>query len=250
MGIYEKFKQVCASEIAIQGTDTLLENASRDWMNLANPHKYSYHFEWMGRPIIQYPQDLVALQEIIWAVQPELIFETGIAHGGSLIFSAAMLELNAACGGPKAAEVLGLDIDIRPHNREAIEKHPMSKRITMIEGSSVDSAVALKVHAFARDKKRVLVILDSNHTHAHVLRELELYSSLVKAGGYLIVFDTVIEDMPEDSFPDRPWGKGDNPKTAVWEFLKSNDRFEINREIQEKLLLTLAPDGYLKCLKD
>jgi cephalosporin hydroxylase len=250
MGIYEKFKQVCASDIAIQGTDTLLENASRDWMNLANPHKYSYHFEWMGRPIIQYPQDLVALQEIIWAVQPELIFETGIAHGGSLIFSAAMLELNAACGGPKAAEVLGLDIDIRPHNREAIEKHPMSKRITMIEGSSVDSAVALKVHAFARDKKRVLVILDSNHTHAHVLRELELYSSLVKAGGYLIVFDTVIEDMPEDSFPDRPWGKGDNPKTAVWEFLKSNDRFEINREIQEKLLLTLAPDGYLKCLKD
>jgi cephalosporin hydroxylase len=250
MGNYETFKQVCASEIAIQGTDTLLENASRDWMNLANPHKYSYHFEWMGRPIIQYPQDLVALQEIIWAVQPELIFETGIAHGGSLIFSAAMLELNAACGGPKAAEVLGLDIDIRPHNREAIEKHPMSKRITMIEGSSVDSAVALKVHAFARDKKRVLVILDSNHTHAHVLRELELYSSLVKAGGYLIVFDTVIEDMPEDSFPDRPWGKGDNPKTAVWEFLKSNDRFEINREIQEKLLLTLAPDGYLKCLKD
>lgn len=219
-------------------------------MNLANPLKYSYHFEWLGRPIIQYPQDMIAMQEIIWSVQPDLIIETGIAHGGSLIFSASMLELNAACGGPYDAEILGLDIDIRPHNREAIEGHPMFKRITMIEGSSIDDAVAAKVHDFARGKKRVLVILDSNHTHAHVRRELDLYSSLVKAGSYLIVFDTVIEDMPEDAFPARPWGKGDNPKTAVWEFLKANDRFEINRKVQDKLLLTVAPDGYLKCLKD
>lgn len=250
MSVYEKFKQECAAEVAIQGADLLLGNTSREWMNRANPRKYSYHFEWLGRPIIQYPQDMIALQEIIWSVQPDLIFETGIAHGGSLIFSAAMLELNAACGGPQEAEVLGLDIDIRPHNRKAIEQHPMSKRITMIEGSSIDDAVAAKVHDFARDKKRVLVILDSNHTHAHVQRELALYSSLVKAGSYLIVFDTVIEDMPDDAFPDRPWGKGDNPKTAVWEFLKSNARFEINREIQNKLLLTVAPDGYLRCLKD
>lgn len=250
MTIYEQFKRECAEEVAIQGADPALGRASSAWMNLANPLKYSYHFEWLGRPIIQYPQDMIAMQEIIWSVQPDLIIETGIAHGGSLIFSASMLELNAGCGGPQDAEVLGLDIDIRPHNREAIEKHPMSKRITMIEGSSIDDAVVAKVHNFARDKKRVLVILDSNHTHAHVRRELELYSSLVKAGSYLIVFDTVIEDMPEDAFPDRPWGKGDNPKTAVWEFLESNDRFEINREIQDKLLLTVAPDGYLKCLKD
>lgn len=250
MTIYEQFKRECAEEVAIQGADPALGRASSAWMNLANPLKYSYHFEWLGRPIIQYPQDLIAMQEVIWSVQPDLIIETGIAHGGSLIFSASMLELNAGCGGPQDAEVLGLDIDIRPHNREAIEKHPMSKRITMIEGSSIDGAVVAKVHDFARDKKRVLVILDSNHTHAHVRRELDLYSSLVKAGSYLIVFDTVIEDMPEDAFPDRPWGKGDNPKTAVWEFLKSNDRFEINREIQDKLLLTVAPDGYLKCLKD
>jgi cephalosporin hydroxylase len=250
MNMYDKFKQECAAEIAIQGSDPLLGNASREWMNQANPRKYSYHFEWMGRPIIQYPQDMIALQEIIWSVQPDLIFETGIAHGGSLIFSAAMLELNAACGGPQDAEVLGLDIDIRAHNREAIEKHAMFKRITMLEGSSIDNAVAAKVFEFARGRKRVLVILDSNHTHAHVRKELELYSSLVKAGSYLIVFDTVIEDMPEDAFPDRPWGKGDNPKTAVWEFLKSNDRFEIDRTIQDKLLLTVAPDGYLKCLKD
>lgn len=250
MTIYEQFKRECAEEVAIQGADPVLRRASSAWMNLANSRKYSYHFEWLGRPIIQYPQDLIAMQEIIWSVQPDLIIETGIAHGGSLIFSASMLELNAGCGGPQDAEVLGLDIDIRPHNREAIERHPMSKRITMIEGSSIDDTVATKVHDFARDKKRVLVILDSNHTHAHVRRELDLYSSLVKAGSYLIVFDTVIEDMPEDAFPDRPWGQGDNPKTAVWDFLESNDRFEINREIQDKLLLTVAPDGYLKCLKD
>lgn len=250
MTIYEQFKRECAEEVAIQGADPALGSASSAWMNLANPLKYSYHFEWLGRPIIQYPQDMIAMQEIIWSVQPDLIIETGIAHGGSLIFSASMLELNAGCGGPQDAEVLGLDIDIRPHNREAIEGHPMFRRITMIEGSSIDDAVAAKVHDFARGKKRVLVILDSNHTHVHVRRELELYSSLVKAGSYLIIFDTVIEDMPEDAFPDRHWGKGDNPKTAVWEFLESNDRFEINREIQDKLLLTVAPDGYLKCLKD
>lgn len=250
MTMYDKFKQECTSEVAIQGADTLLRDASREWMDRANARKYSYHFEWLGRPVIQYPQDMIALQEIIWAVQPDLIFETGIAHGGSLIFSASMLELNAACGGPPNAEVLGLDIDIRAHNREAIEKHPMFKRITMIEGSSIDDRVAARVHEFAGNMKRVLVILDSNHTHAHVMRELELYSSLVKAGSYLIVFDTVIEDMPEDAFPDRPWGKGDNPKTAVWEFLRANDRFEIDREIQDKLLLTVAPDGFLKCLKD
>lgn len=250
MTIYEQFKRECAEEVTIQGADPALGRASSAWMNLANPLKYSYHFEWLGRPIIQYPQDMIAMQEIIWSVQPDLIIETGIAHGGSLIFSASMLELNAGCGGPQDAEVLGLDIDIRPHNREAIEGHPMFKRITMIEGSSIDDAVAAKVHDFARGKKRVLVILDSNHTHVHVRRELELYSSLVKAGSYLIVFDTVIEDMPNDAFPDRPWGKGDNPKTAVWEFLKTNDRFVIDRVIQDKLLLTVAPDGYLKCVKD
>lgn len=245
MNVYEQFKFECAEEIANQGADPALGRASSTWMSLANARKYSYHFEWLGRPIIQYPQDIIAMQEIIWSVQPDLIIETGIAHGGSLIFSASMLELNATCGGPQEAEVLGVDIDIRSHNREAIETHPMFKRITMIEGSATDENVAAKVHKFAKDKKRVLVILDSNHTHAHVAKELQLYSSLVKAGSYLIVFDTVIEDMPEEAFPDRPWGKGDNPKTAVWEFLKSNDRFEINLEIQDKLLLTVAPDGYL-----
>jgi len=188
---------------------------------------------------------MIVLQEIIWQVKPDLIIETGIAHGGSLIFSASMLELLGNNG-----QVLGIDIDIREHNRVEIEKHPMFKRITMIQGSSIDKSVVQQVYNFAKDKKQVLVALDSNHTHEHVLRELQLYSPLVTKGSYLVVFDTIIEDMPEDFFLDRPWGKGNNPKTAVWDFLKSNDRFEIDKEIENKLLITVAPDGYLKCVSD
>ncbi len=208
-------------------------------------YEYSYHFKWLGRPIIQYPQDIIASQEIVWSVKPDLIIETGIAHGGSLIFSASMLELLGGDG-----QVLGIDIDIREHNRVEIEKHPMFKRITMIEGSSIDDDIAKQVYDFAKDKKRILVFLDSNHTHEHVLKEMELYSPLVKKGSYLVVFDTVVEDMPDELCVDRPWGKGDNPKTAVWEFLKTNGRFEIDKEIENKLLITVAPDGYLKCVKD
>ncbi len=250
MNPYENFKRECANEISIQGGDSALAKASRDWMDLANPRKYSYHFEWLGRPIIQYPQDMVALQEIVWRVQPDLIVETGIAHGGSLIFSASLLELIAACGGPQDARVLGIDIDIRSHNRKAIESHPLSRRISMIQGSAIDEMIAAQVGVMAKDRERIMVILDSNHTHAHVLRELELYSPLIRKGSYLVVFDTVIEDMPEDSFPDRPWGRGNNPRTAVWEFLKATSRFRIDHKIQDKLLLTVAPDGYLECVAD
>ena len=185
------------------------------------------------------------MQEIIWSVKPQLIIETGIAHGGSLIFYASMLELLGADG-----IVLGLDIDIRQHNRVEIEKHPMVKRIKMIEGSSISKVVVSQVYELAKGKAPVLVILDSMHTHAHVLEELEAYSPLVTKDSYLVVFDTVVEDMPDNFFQGRPWGKGNNPKTAVWEFLKSNDRFEVDKEIENKLLITVAPDGYLKCIRD
>ena len=208
-------------------------------------YKYSYNFTWLGCPIIQLPQDIMAMQEIMWRVRPDLVIETGIAHGGSIIFYASMLEL---LGG--AGQVLGIDIDIREHNRVQIEEHRMSSRIKMIEGSSTDDSVIRQVRDVAEGKTRVLVTLDSNHTHDHVLRELELYSPLVTKGSYLVVFDTTIEDMPEGFFPDRPWGKGNNPKTAVWEFLKTNDRFQIDKEIESKLLITVALDGYLKCVKD
>lgn len=209
------------------------------------PYKYSYNFSWLGRPIIQLPQDIVAVQELIWQVKPDLIIETGIAHGGSIIFSASMLELLGGDG-----RVVGIDIDIRPHNRVEIEKHPMFKRITMIEGSSTDPEIVVKVRSIASGRQRVMVCLDSLHTHDHVLKELELYSPLVTKGSYLVVFDTVIEDMPPGFFPDRPWDRGNNPKTAVHEFLKTTDRFEIDEDIPNKLLITVAPDGYLRCVKD
>jgi cephalosporin hydroxylase len=207
-------------------------------------HRYSYNFSWLGRPIIQYPQDMIAAQEVIWKVKPDLIVETGIAHGGSLIFYASLLELIGK------GRVVGVDIEIREHNRVEIEKHSMFKRISMIQGSALDPAVVEQVYSAAKGAEVVLVILDSNHTHEHVLKELELYSPLVKRDSYLIVYDTVVEDLPDECFQDRPWGKGNNPKTAVWEFLKNNDRFEIDAELENKLLLTVAPDGYLRCIKD
>ncbi len=225
--------------------DVDVQALSRIWLREITSYKYPYNFTWMGRPIIQLPQDVMAMQEIIWKVKPDLIIETGIAHGGSLIFHSSMLELIGGEG-----QVLGIDVDIRQHNRVEIEKHPMFKRITMIEGSSIDEEIAKQVFDFAKGNGRVLVILDSNHTHDHVLKELELYSPLVTKDSYLVVFDTVVEDMPEDFFPDRPWGKGNNPKTAVWEFLKTNKRFEIDKDIEAKLLITVAPDGYLKCVED
>jgi cephalosporin hydroxylase len=246
MSEYAKFRRDCATEIDAMGNDAELAGATRSWMDRANRAKYSYHFEWLGRPIIQYPQDILATQEIIWSVKPDLIIETGIAHGGSLIFSASMLELNAISGGPQDAEVLGLDIDIRAHNRAAIESHPMARRISMIEGSSVAPEVVAEVRAKAVGKTSVLVLLDSNHTHDHVLAELEAYARLTSIGSYCVVFDTAIEDMPDDAFADRLWGKGNNPKTAVWEFLKRHPEFEIDKSIQHKLLITVAPDGYLK----
>jgi len=226
--------------------DMELAKLANSFLTCSIKPKYSYHFEWLGRPIIQYPQDIVAMQELIWQVQPDLIIETGIAHGGSLIFYASMLELNAICGGCQDAEVLGIDIDIRAHNRQAIEAHPMFKRISMIQGSSTASEVIEQVKEKAAGKQKILVCLDSNHTHDHVLAELEAYAPLVSVGSYCVVFDTVIEDLPDDMFPDRPWGKGNNPKTAVWEYLKTHPEFEIDKSIQHKLLITVAPDGYLK----
>ncbi len=256
MNSYEKFKAQCSAEIAAQGANTKLAEATRIWFNLANACKYSYHFEWLGRPIIQYPQDIVAMQELIWQVKPDLIIETGIAHGGSLIFSASMLALLDLCDAIESGtfidprqskrKVLGIDIDIRAHNRAAIEAHPMASRIQMIQGSSIDPAVIEQVHQVAQGYDRILVCLDSNHTHDHVLAELKAYAPLVTLGSYCVVFDTIIEDMPANMFPDRPWGPGNNPKTAVREFLNTHPEFEIDKTIQHKLLITVAPDGYLK----
>lgn len=242
----EAFQAERRTNIRALGEDLELKRQSLEWIENSGRHKYAYNFSWLGRPVIQLPQDLIAMQEIICAVQPDLIIETGIAHGGSLIFSASMLELNAACGGPKQAQVLGIDIEIRPHNRTAIEAHPLYRRIGMIEGSSIAPEVVARVREKAQGRQSVLVVLDSNHTHDHVLAELEAYAGLTTVGSYCVVFDTVIEDLPPQFFGDRPWGPGDNPKTAVRSFLQGNGDFEIDRSIQDKLLITAAPDGYLK----
>lgn len=224
--------------------DKHVQSSSKTWFDATFPYEYSYHFRWMGIPIIQYPQDMVAMQEIIWTVKPDLIIETGVARGGSLIFYASMLKMMAIEG-----EVVGIDIDIRQHNRQAIESHPMYPSITLLEGSSIDESIVNKVEKLASGKKRVLVALDSLHTHGHVQRELELYNPFVTKDSYLVVFDTVIEDMDIAYSDNRPWSHGDNPKTAVYEFLKTNDRFQVDTVIADKLLITVAPDGYLKCIK-
>ena len=225
--------------------DGTVQQATIDWINAVAPHKYTYNFTWLGRPVIQFPQDLSALQEIIWSTRPDLIIETGIAHGGSLIFHASILHLlgNEGC-------VLGVDIDIRDHNRAEIETHPLFERIDMIQGSSIEDDIAERVTETASEAGQVMVVLDSNHTHAHVLRELELYAPLVTRDCYLVVCDTLIEDMPDGSFPDRSWGKGDNPRTALNAFLETTDRFEIDTSMDAKLQISVAPGGYLKCVAD
>ena len=212
--------------------------------------RYSYNFSWLTRPIIQYPQDIVAFQEIVSAVNPDLIIETGIAHGGSLVLSASLLCLLDVMDGidPRQShrKVVGVDIDIRPHNRKALDEHPLRFKMELIEGSSIDPVIVEQVRTHACDAKRVLVSLDSNHTHDHVLAELNAYADLVSVESYCIVFDTVVEDLPEGSFPDRPWDVGNNPKTAVHQWLKSHPEFEIDKDIDNKILISVAPDGYLR----
>lgn len=256
MNPIEKFKIEVEGNILGISKDNDMLDLSRIWLRDTLKHRYTYNFSYLGRPIIQYPQDMVAMQELIWQIKPDLVIETGIAHGGSLIFSASMLALLDMCDAiesgatfdPKSSKrkVIGVDIDIRQHNRDAIEAHPLSSRIQMIQGSSIAPEIITQVKQISEGFKTILVCLDSNHTHEHVLAELEAYAPMTSVGSYCVVFDTVVEDLPKEMFPDRPWGPGDNPKTAVWEYLKSHSEFEIDKDIQTKLLITVAPDGYLK----
>jgi cephalosporin hydroxylase len=244
MNPVEQFKQEVETNLKKQGEDEAIKTSSNQFIQDSINSRYSYNFSWMGRPIIAYPQDMVAMQEIIWEVKPDLIIEAGIAHGGSIVYYASLLELIGGDG-----LVLGIDIDIRKHNRDLIEAHPMMKRIQMIEGSSIAPEIAAQVYEVAKNKKRIMVCLDSNHTHDHVLDELKLYAPLTSVGSYCVVFDTVVEDLPKSQYNDRPWDVGNNPKTAVFEYLKTNNDFVINKEIDNKLLISVAPDGYLKRVK-
>lgn len=241
----QDFEKECAERINSYAQNAELQEAAAAFNVASNKSKYSYNFSWMGRPIIQYPQDMIAMQEIIWRLQPDLIIETGIAHGGSLIYYASLLELTGK------GEVVGVDIDIREHNRQAIESHPMFKRITLIQGSAIDPEIVAKVKTHTEGKKTVLVVLDSNHTHDHVLAELEMYAPFVTAGSYIVAFDTIVENLPENYLPghQRPWGLGDNPMTAVKDFIQTHPQFEIDTAINHKLMISVAPDGYLKRVK-
>ena len=255
----EQFKIEKRERITSFGSNNELNKLSQDWLKMSMAAKYVYNFEWLGRPIIQYPQDIVAVQELIWEVKPDLIIETGIAHGGSLILSASMLAMLDVCDAleqgrkmdPKASnrKVIGIDIDIRSHNLRAIQNHPMSNWIMMLEGSSVENKIINQVYDLSKKYPKIMVFLDSNHTHEHVLRELEAYALLTSVGSYCVVFDTFVEDVPDNLFPDRPWSPGNNPKTAVHEYLDSNENFQIDRSIQNKLQITVAPDGFLKRVK-
>lgn len=264
----EDFRQRVAESIRQIGSDQVFRDLSHAWVQQSIRHAYAYNFTWLGRPVIQVPQDLYAIQELVWACRPDLIIETGIAHGGSLVMSASMLALldycDAATAGvvldPKASrrKVVGIDIDIRPHNRAAIDAHPLRHKIHTIQGSSIEPEVALQVAAHAEGYERIMVFLDSNHTHDHVLAELELYAPLVSKGSYCVIWDTGVEDLPADMCADRPWRKGNNPKTAVWEYMrrleqegrKGRDgaplRFEYDHTIEHKLAITASPDGFLK----
>ena len=264
----EEFRNRVADSILGMGKDRDFIGLSNIWVRESIRHAYAQNFTWLGRPVIQVPQDLYAIQELVWACRPDLIIETGIAHGGSLIMSASMLALLDYCdaarqGGAldlKASrrKVVGIDIDIRAHNRAAIDAHPLRHKIHMIEGSSLAPATVTQVAAQADGYTRVMVFLDSNHTHDHVLEELELFAPYVSPGSYCVVWDTGVEDLPDGMCADRPWGKGNNPKTAVWEFMKrlkaegrkARDggalKFEYDHTIEHKIAITAAPDGFLK----
>jgi len=234
----------------------LLKNISRDFFEQSVISHYSYNFSWMSRPIIQYPQDVMAVQEIIWSVKPDLIIETGIAHGGSLIYSASMLALIDYCEAKESKKllnpyssqrkVIGIDIDIREHNKIELDRHPMRHMIELIEGSSIDIKIFEQVQKLSFGYNKVMVFLDSHHSHEHVLNELELYSDFVTQNSYCIVFDTIIEDLPSELSADRPWGPGNSPKTAVKSFLEKDKRFKIDNTFEEKYIITVAPDGILK----
>jgi len=224
---------------------TEMDSDSLLWSKKAISDGYMHRFSWFGRPVIQFPQDLIAIQELIFATKPDLVIETGIAHGGSLAFTASLLELNSFFGGPKDASVLGVDIDIRTHNLEALNEHPLRERINFIEGDSTDPDVVNRITKEALSKKTVMVILDSNHTEDHVLSELLAYADLVSVGSYCIVLDTIIEFLPEDFFPDRPWSRGNSPYTALQKFLSVNKDFSPQNSINQKIGISAAPGGYL-----
>lgn len=240
--ILKNFQKRVDKNIKLMSLDDELRRKSVDWMIHADKYKYTYNYRWMGIPIIKFPNDIVALQEIIWRVKPDIIIETGIAHGGSIIFSATMMELIGNQG-----LVIGVDIDIRKHNRVEIEKSKFFKSIKMIEGSSISQRTIKKIKSFIKKDSKVMVFLDSNHTYMHVKKEIDLYSKLVTKNSYLVVEDSFPEFFPKKHF--KKVDVGNNPMIAIREFLRKNKKFKIDKKLNNKLSITETFDGYLKKIK-
>ena len=248
------FENQRANNIKKIGDAKDLSNLSRDWMRRSATYKYVYNFDWLNTPIIQFPQDIVAIQELIFKYEPDLIIETGIARGGSVLFSASMmalLDLRESIKNNSSFElkrkVIGVDIDIREYTKQAILNEPLSKYIELFEGSSIDQTTIDLVHKASKKYKNVMLFLDSNHTHKHVLAELIGYQDLIKSGGYIVVYDTSIEwDDPKYWESDRQWSPGNSPRTAISKFIENYPDFKIDKSISDKLLITVATEGFLR----
>ncbi len=237
---FEKSKRKFAVQ---QAKDEDLQAKALDLLVHSDKYHYGYQWSWLGMPIIQLPPDILATQEIIWQTQPDVIIETGIAWGGSIVLYASLLELIGK------GEVVAVDTVLPQKNIDAIMKYPFSKRIHMYEGSSLSLDVEEKVKSHIETGDKVMLLLDSNHTHEHVLDELQRYAPLVTEGQYLIVSDTIVEHIPAQEHRPRPWGPGNNPKTALRAYLEETDRFEEDVYYNSKLLTTFTPSGYLRCIR-
>lgn len=240
----DEFAKKARTQALALGQDRTVFDSSIDILLAANKYDYAYLWTWMGIPIIQLPADIMATQEVIWATKPDVIIETGVARGGSMVFMASLLEL---LGNGK---VIGVDIDIRAHNRDSIERNPLAKRISLIEGPSTSSSVVDKVRSKIPPGASVMVILDSDHSRDHVLAELRAYASLVTPGCYLVVADTLLGELQPDAElrnRSKAWGKGNEPLSALKIFLEESDRFEVDPVINGKLILSSSTGGYLRC---
>ena len=241
-----KFEEAKREQSVALGNDDQVFEQSLDLITSIDKYDYSYLWSWMGVPIIQMPADVMATQEVIWATKPDVIIETGVARGGSVLFMASLLEM---LGGGK---VVGVDIDIRAHNRATIEDHVMSKRVVLIEGGSVDEDTLASVRAQIPKGARVMVVLDSDHSREHVLSECRAYGQMVTEGCYLVVADTLVGHITEDKAPTKRskiWFKGDEPLSALNDYLAENDRFLVDPVLNGKLVLSSSPGGYLQCVK-
>ncbi len=241
----EEFRELQKRSAEEMAADTKLKEDSLDLFFRADQHRWIHQATWFGEPVLNLPQDMFALQEIIFQTRPEFIIEIGVAWGGSLLFYSTLLEV---LGG---GEIIGVDIFIPDDLKQRLQSHgKLSERIHLINASSIEEETVERVKAITGGSKKTMILLDSNHTHEHVYRELQLYSPLVEKGYYLVCGDTIVEDIPVQEHRDRPWGPGNNPKTALNAFMEESDRFERDADMENKLLFSCNPGGYLRCIKD